>query len=295
MLTARFTSRSWSPGWYGRRPTNSTPSPTARPVCSPIRRSSSAGTSRGRIRSAREKISSWSSSTRTDVWKPRRPARPDTRTAPGEYRPHRPGRTVQRAEGAGSAPSGRNVRRPRAGSPARVTRGASSSSIVSFSSEPPSASWPRTRRGDRHVLALETARPGQRDVHHQLPSRPPPGHQRQRPRAGAATSTSATWPVRTTATRGEQRHRGQAPGPGRRGPADGPGGPRRCGRRGRRRRVRSAWPGFFHVAVLGTGISARIWRATSSPVTCLTHMSGRSTRRCASAGTATALMSSGVT
>ena len=34
---------------------------------------------------------------------------------------------------------------------------------------------------------------------------------------------------------------------------------------------------------------------TSSPVTCRTHISGRRTRRWASAGTATALMSSGVT
>ena len=199
MLTARFTSRSWSPGTYGRMPANSTPSPTARPVCSPIRRSSSAGTSRGRIRAGRGKISSRSSSTRSDVWKPPRPAWPVTRIAPGEYRPHRPGRTTHCARATSAC---RKVRAPVPDASADPRRGLQLDDDLVQRAPAGRAD----RRGDRHVLALEAARRGQCHVHGRLarrddgeasapappaPARPAGPARRARSRSTASSASSA--------------------------------------------------------------------------------------------------------
>ena len=191
MLTARLTSRSWSPGTYGRRP-NSTPSPRARPVCSPIRRSSSAGTSRGRILVGRGKTSSRSGWASTDAWKPPRPTRPDTRTVPGEYRPHRPGRTTHRAEAASAR---RNVCAPVPDT--SVTWGEGFNSIVISSSGCP---------GARTIAVIVTSSPSkQREPDSATSTASSPGRCRRgisasAPRAGAASRTNAACPVRIAAS-----------------------------------------------------------------------------------------------
>ena len=123
--------------------------------------------------------------------------------------------------------------------------------------------------GDGHVLALEAARPRHCHGHVRL-RRPPPGHQRQRPQGRRGQQDQGGVPGQDRGEQREQRRGGQVPGSRRGMPA--------C-----------------HGALRGTGTVARTSTVMSSPVTCRTHISGRSTSRWASAGTATALMSSGVT
>jgi hypothetical protein len=171
-------------------PANSTPSPTARPVCSPIRRSSSAGTSRGRIRAGRGNTSSGSSSIRRDVCKA--PARPTTRTVPGEGRPHRSGRITHWA----LARPARGKVCVRGLAPTRTTRAASWSSRVTSSSG----------CAARTVAVIVTSSPSkQRELDTVISMSSSAGRRRGSrasvPRAGAARRTSPAWPVSTAATR----------------------------------------------------------------------------------------------
>ena len=260
------------------------PSPTARPVCSPIRRSSSAGTSRGRIRAGRGKTSS-RIRVRPGSAPGRRPGRPAvTRTAPGGYRPHRSGRTTHWS--AVTSASCRNTcaarpgdqRDPRARAPARID------DLVQRA-----PAGRADRRGDRHVLALEAARPGQRHGPRPAAGGAPARHQRQRPQGRGGQQDQRGVPGHDRGQQREQRRRGQVPGRGRPGAADR--AATGAARRGRRCDGRTPFHGGFAGRARWPGPRA----ATSSPVTCRTHISGRRTRRWASAGTATALMSSGVT
>ncbi|HYB17576.1 MAG TPA: hypothetical protein VEF71_19205 [Streptosporangiaceae bacterium] len=178
-------------------PANSTPSPTARPVCSPIRRSSSAGTSRGRTGAGRGNTSSWPSPASTDPDTPPRPARTVTWTAPGRYRPHRSGRTTHRAP---ARPARRNVCVP--GSPATsVTCGAACSwSVISSSSGGPGPAAGTARA----VAVIVTSSPSkQRDPDNATCTASPAGRRRgisaSAPSGGAASRTSAAWPVSTAA------------------------------------------------------------------------------------------------
>ena len=97
LVTVQLTSLSRSPGRYARTAPNSIPSPTARPVCSPMRRSSSGGTSRGLTAGGRGNTSIGPAHACTVVDQiPPRP-RQVTRTGPMLRRPHTAGRTVQLA------------------------------------------------------------------------------------------------------------------------------------------------------------------------------------------------------
>ena len=131
-------------------------------------------------------------------------------------------------------------------------------------------------------------------------------------------------PDSATSTASSRRRAAGASAPAPPAPAP-PAGPARRARSGSRRAARAAppWPGsvtagrdtsglpagrgarggdrsvrpkkVFHGCFAGRARWPGPRAATSSPVTCRTHISGRRTRRWASAGTATALMSSGVT
>ena len=123
--------------------------------------------------------------------------------------------------------------------------------------------------GDRDVLALEAARSGPRDRHGQFGGSAAARHQGQGADRGG----------------GQQDERGVA--------GEHRGGQREQRRGGQAPRSRRGIPA--HAGLRGTGTVARTSAATSWPVTWRTHISGRRTRRWARAGTATALMSSGVT
>ena len=179
----------------------------------------------------------------------------------------------------------------------------------------------RGRHGgdDLDILALETARRGRGGGRIQGLRPGAPAGRRERGQGGRAEQQQVGVP-------GQDRHEddghsdhGQPAQPGRGLPGGGHlrQGHHRLGqarsrppRRARaRRRARCQghgrarhrwlaphrWRALGHWLALGTGSAVRISVIRSSPVTLRTHISGRSTRRCARAATATALTSSGIT
>ncbi len=224
-----------------------------------------------------------------------------TRTVQNRWRPQARGRTTQRASGGclGDGDLGRlavGQGHRRAGLDVEVT----------------SSTGPVNGGDDLDVLTLETAR---RDAATAAARRLRPGAApgcREGGQRGRAEQQQAG--VAGQHRREDDRHadRGQPAQPGRGcqaahqpagrprpGPAPGsaPAGPgpppAPSGRPGRWPPV--PWRAVGHWLALGTGSAARISVTRSSPVTLRTHISGRSTSRCASAGTATALTSSGMT